>query len=269
VQPLTRGAEWTAQTFTWPVRARAVAYIQLGDFLEILLHRQASVFAACDFCRSANHKRATRCHVCGSALPIPDDDDRRETFAPRRSDARSLVNVSILVLVPTLLLCAGFAGWQLIRSNAWIPAADPPMRLASPGKTTQLSLLARPAKPPSAGTNVSTATEVQGLGLIRSEPLLPPSESPRPVQGDVEGARHPRSASAPKAASKDYRKTVPASRYEEQYSLAACDRGNVFARAICINRRCAEPDIAQSGQCREAVRQRRIDEARRDPTLAG
>jgi len=112
----------TAQTFTWPVRARTVAYIQLGDLLGMLFHRQASAFAACDFCRSANRQNATRCHVCGSGLPLHDEDDRREITEPQRSAPRSLINVLLLVLLATLLLCTGFAGWQFVRSNAWIPA---------------------------------------------------------------------------------------------------------------------------------------------------
>lgn len=196
----------TAQTFTWPVRAGAVAYIQLGDLLEMLFHNRASAFVACDFCLSANHKCATRCHVCGSVLPAPDDEDRRETSAPRRSDARSLVNVLLLVLVPTLLLCGGFVAWQLVRSDAWIPAEEPPVPLAFPAETAEASRAVRDANHRSAGID---------------EALIPSPESAPLAPGDFDGARRPPSASAfaPRADSKSARKAAAAPRHGSRIRL--------------------------------------------------
>ncbi|MEJ8851973.1 hypothetical protein [Variovorax rhizosphaerae] len=51
--------------------------------------------------------------------------------------------------------------------------------------------------------------------------------------------------------------------------LAKCDELNFFARAMCVNRTCAEPSAARASSCAQPIRQRRLDEARRDPTLAG
>jgi hypothetical protein len=51
--------------------------------------------------------------------------------------------------------------------------------------------------------------------------------------------------------------------------VASCGGLNFFSRAVCVNNVCAQPGMSRSGQCVDAVRQRRLDEARRNPTLMG
>jgi hypothetical protein len=73
--------------------------------------------------------------------------------------------------------------------------------------------------------------------------------------------------SAPTRTRKVAAQTAPSR--AERDPLAACSGSNFFARAICVNSRCADPRSAHLGQCREAIRQRQIDEARRNPNLMG
>ncbi|MEP6721662.1 MAG: hypothetical protein ABJA77_09480 [Variovorax sp.] len=51
--------------------------------------------------------------------------------------------------------------------------------------------------------------------------------------------------------------------------LASCNSLNFISRAICMNNTCAQPALGRSRSCADAVRQRRIDEARRNPMLVG
>ncbi|MEO5737982.1 MAG: hypothetical protein ABIQ82_11040 [Variovorax sp.] len=51
--------------------------------------------------------------------------------------------------------------------------------------------------------------------------------------------------------------------------LASCSSLNFISRAICMNNTCAQPALGRSRSCADAVRQRRIDEARRNPMLVG
>ncbi|MDB5732019.1 MAG: hypothetical protein JWQ03_1914 [Variovorax sp.] len=49
--------------------------------------------------------------------------------------------------------------------------------------------------------------------------------------------------------------------------LASCEGLNFFSKAICMNNRCAQQVAAHRPQCMKVVQQRRLDEARRNPTL--
>jgi hypothetical protein len=51
--------------------------------------------------------------------------------------------------------------------------------------------------------------------------------------------------------------------------LAQCTGLNFILRAVCTNNRCAQPSARRSQQCAEPLRQRRLDEARRNPLLLG
>jgi hypothetical protein len=51
--------------------------------------------------------------------------------------------------------------------------------------------------------------------------------------------------------------------------LAQCAGLNFILRAVCTNNRCAQPSARRSVQCVEPLRQRRLDEARRNPLLLG
>ena len=53
-------------------------------------------------------------------------------------------------------------------------------------------------------------------------------------------------------------------RRSAQGPLALCDGRNFIAHAVCVNNRCAQPGSAQLSQCKQPLRQRRQDEARRN-----
>ena len=51
--------------------------------------------------------------------------------------------------------------------------------------------------------------------------------------------------------------------------VAKCTPLSFVIRAVCMNYACAQPSVRRSLQCVEPLRQRRIDEARRNPLLLG
>ncbi len=51
--------------------------------------------------------------------------------------------------------------------------------------------------------------------------------------------------------------------------VAKCTPLSYVIRAVCMNYACAQPSVRRSLQCVEPLRQRRIDEARRNPLLLG
>ncbi len=60
---------------------------------------------------------------------------------------------------------------------------------------------------------------------------------------------------------------VASPRQASSSPLAHCVGFNFFERAICLNNRCAQASGANHPECAEILRQRRLDEARRNPTL--
>jgi hypothetical protein len=265
------------QTFTWPVRPHAVAYIQVDDFVELLFHDKASAFAACEFCRTVNYKGAARCRVCRGNLPARGEDDRREPGeqGPRNtatlSDLRLLANALLPVLLPPLLLFGAFGAWYQLRSQSPASAAVSAISLSSPAKNVEGSPVPTSAKRRSIGGDVLKSIEISDPGTAGGEALSRLPGASRPANGHVGAVGRSPSASSspPRSAPIPSRGKLSAPVHHEQDLLAVCDGGNFLVRAICVNTRCAEPKAARLEQCREAVRQRRIDEARRNPTLVG
>lgn len=259
------------ETFTWPPRPGGIAFVQVGDLVEMLLHSKKTLFATCEFCQSVNHLSDARCRTCGGALPPRDELDTRpaepgavDQSGPS-SEARSLRNVMQLALLPPLLLFAAFAAWHASRAA---PAPQPgaaATRLYAQPKAVQ-------AAPRVAAARTRTTPVEPGLSLGPNEVLLSSARAATPPVANAfdSAASEPLLAPADvPPASRSRKATATASARPGRDPLADCNASNFFARAICINTRCAEPKTAQLGQCREAIRQRRIDEARRNPSLMG
>lgn len=253
----------------WPARQRAIAYVQLGDLVEMWVHRKQARFAACEFCQTVNHQSDGRCHTCGSALPVRDEAEpdlgmstsrEKARGKARPSAARSLGNVMRLATLPPLMLFVGFVAWYQMRESA---AERPAVTATAPAapRTRVQAVRAPPTLAPG------------DLGLSAGEVLLPSPQAASVIEKQPEAEAVPATATAVQTdngpAPKARRAAAQASARQDPDPLAACGNSNFFARAICVNSRCADPKTAHLGQCREAIRQRQIDEARRNPSLMG
>jgi hypothetical protein len=249
----------------WPaVPDASVAYVEISDYLGMIFHRSVAA-ASCPSCHTVNRGRVTRCRACGEAMPSA-VDEQIEAPLPRDtvgkadfSTSRPLPNVLLLVLTPALLLSAAFGVWQMSRAGsktvsepatlAQAHPVAPRVPLAALGLRKQLQEIAMNAPEISRGeTNVA-----------------PWPEEPAAQSDDNSGA----ALAAPSTSSTRKVSSHPRAERITSDPLAACRSQGFFARAICINARCAEPGASRFGQCRQALRQRKIDEARRNPTLMG
>jgi hypothetical protein len=97
---------------------------------------------------------------------------------------------------------------------------------------------------------------------ILAEPVAPPPEPPEPSM--------PSMPLPPSRRIQGPAPPVPPARLAAVANdpLAPCRALNIFARAVCMNNQCAQPTHADRPQCVQVRRQRQLDEARRNPTLA-
>ena len=254
----------TALTAVWPAEQRPVAYVQVGDLVEMWVRREPSDFAACEFCQTVNHQSDARCRTCGCPLPVHDETDPapepiavRGPAAPAAA-AKPLTNVMRMALLPPLLLFAGFAGWYQWR----LPGTAPPAAIAA--------AVAAPAPAPRHAAPRPSRLAAGDLGLSAGEVALVSRSGPPAVAAGEEAAPAQAAAADGTAPTRPRKVAAQSSASRaERNPLAACSGSNFFARAICVNSRCADPRSAHLGQCREAIRQRQIDEARRNPSLMG
>ncbi|MES1265760.1 MAG: hypothetical protein ABUU24_08940, partial [Variovorax sp.] len=225
-------------------------------------------FATCEFCQTVNHQSDARCRTCGCPLPVRDEADPapepravRQRAAPAPA-VKSLTNVMRLALLPPLLLFVGFAGWYQARLPGTAPQAAVAAAVAAPAPP---HAAAKPKPKPK-----PSRLAAGDLGLSEGEVAIV-SGSGSPAALADEEAEPSQAVAAESNAPTRTRKvaTQSAAVRAGRNPLAACSGSNFFARAICVNSRCADPRSAHLGQCREAIRQRQIDEARRNPSLMG
>lgn len=270
----TANSIWPA---VWPTTVQAVSYAQVGDFFKMLVQREESGYAACEFCRTVNSQYAVRCRTCGGMISPPSEEDTvPEPVKPAQrpfSDARALRSVLTMVLVPPMILFASFGAWhQLEFENPELAAAH--------GTTSPLAAPVEAVHPVAMGSSQDRLVSelLTGRKTIGREETVNNASPPLPeVQAQVveqeDTSRLSNGGSAPtrlaKSSSLRAKEGGAASSRQRQDVLAGCSGLSFLARAVCVNNRCAEPKAARVGQCREAVRQRRIDEARRNPILMG
>ena len=274
----TANSVWPAK---WPVTVQAVAYAQVGDLFKMLVQHRESDFVACEFCRTMNSLDAVRCATCGGSLTSPSDEaPSPESVKPARtsfSDARALRSVLTMVLIPPLLLFVSFAAWHQFQFENHEPAATlaRPVPLSAAGAAPKpIAMVSPQQKIVSdllASKNTTIGHEQAGGGALPATP--PEVQSQATEQEGSDRASNiwvpmPPTRAAKSAPGRTKEAAVGSARHTQNL-LADCSTKSFLARAICINNRCAEPGAARLGQCREAVRQRRIDEARRNPMLMG
>jgi hypothetical protein len=251
----------------WPAAPEAsVAYVEISDYFGMIFHRDVTA-ASCPSCHTVNRGRVTRCRACGEAMPSA-VDEQIEAPLPRGanskadlflSNSRPLRNVLLLVLAPAVLLSSAFVGWQMSRAAS--------TTLSEPARLVQAHPIAPNAPLPALGLR----KQLQEIAMTTPEAspsvtnVAPWPEEPAVKSGDYSDGK----VAAPSSFSTRKAQSRPRAVRVTSDPLAACRSQGFFARAICINTRCAEPGASRFGQCRQAIRQRKIDEARRNPTLMG
>ncbi|MDM0105027.1 hypothetical protein QTH97_08790 [Variovorax sp. J22R24] len=272
----TANSIWPAK---WPATVQAVGYAQVGDLFKMLVQHKESDFAACEFCRTMNSLGAVRCATCGGHLsPSSDEAPSPEPAKPAKAsspDARALRSVLTMVLVPPLLLFVSFATWhqlQFENHETAAASAKPSSSLAAAATTSPVAVTSAQQKIVSdllASKKIASGHEEVSSTSWVAPPAVQaraaePEDSSRASSPGSHGPSHTTRSAPPRS-----RDVAAAPVRQRSDLLAACSGRSFLARAVCVNNRCAEPGAARLGQCREALRQRRIDEARRNPMLMG
>ncbi|WP_162566338.1 hypothetical protein [Variovorax sp. SRS16] len=251
-------------SFPFFVEKQMPAYIQIGDLLRMLLSGRPEL-TTCNFCQTVNDGSEKSCAGCGWKLQKSfENSSAISSFSSgflKEANLSALASNALRVVLVPLLIFAGFGFWFLFHSTArWAP--DPLM--------VPSMVLPREITP-------STAHEIEKESVIES------AASKYAILGDRSDARKEEEAvGLTEAKAGIIKKSISHPAYKSRPGKLTSSRGmspayqgfrkpspgcgslNFLARAICINNRCAEPHPAQQLQCRDAVRQRRIDEARRN-----
>jgi hypothetical protein len=285
-----------------------VSYGQLGILLEMLWRGEKTAFSKCDFCQTLNHIAAPRCDGCSGKLPASyaQEHGARKALRDvagkvqgnaqgeaegkgrgrRRPASHELTNLMVWVLAMPLVLFVGFTCWQQSRlhegrsanlqsEQAASTVAASPQALAdgsgAPARTAILQAL--PAIPLQ---SVLPVTQASAAGLDGARPGT--NAAPTAV-ASIAAASEPREeiilgpatpANPTNAARPSHpRLTMAALPGNGRDPTAGCEGEMFLLRAVCENRRCAEPQNAKHPRCLSVQHQRRIDEARRNPTLVG
>lgn len=250
----------------WPAMPEEpVAYVQVSDYLGLLLRRTDTVGPTCPSCHTVNRGRALHCRACGESMPSTIDDQVENLLAHHASektddpDASALGNVLRLALVPSLVLFAAFVAWYATRMESRVRFEPSAMALSTPAATVV---------PQSAQVTQGDRARLATFDsrTHNGETKIQPGRDEPQVKNDDEPVAQPSAAST--FSPRKSRRPLRAAALNPD-PLAACRSRNFLARAVCVNARCAEPRAARWSECREALRQRRIDEARRNPTLVG
>lgn len=249
--------------FADPLSPAPVAYGSLSDFARFRGDRSGAEI--CDACSTLNSCHASFCKGCAGKLPAyyattvhgeaeapAHRRDRGARFVALR--ARGFVLAMLWVLPMILMVLAAFGLWltgpstagTLVSEHARAPVVGdvPPAQPAQPQPRIEL-------------TQAEAGASFDRIGTLES-PV------PRSAQNEA-GPKSPR-AFAPMRARAAASVLVRGAARGPQ---ARCDGLNFFSHAICMNNACAQPVAGRSAQCVEARHQRRLDEARRDPTLLG
>jgi hypothetical protein len=234
--------------------------VQVGDLVEMWVRREPSDFAACEFCQTVNHRSDARCHTCGCPLPVRDDAELapeppvvREQAAPV-SAVKSLTNVMRLALLPPLLLFVGLwpAGTnrerRARRRSPRSPRPSRPRRIRTPQRT-------RAAGAGDLGLSEGEwrSCRAAAASSAAHEEAEPHGRRPREQHADANAEVADPVGSRP-------RWSETPGRLQRQQLLRPCHLRQQPMRGS---------QERASDQCREAIRQRQIDEARRNPSLMG
>ncbi|MGO4396361.1 hypothetical protein AB4Z46_33945, partial [Variovorax sp. M-6] len=109
----------------WPERPEEpVAYLQVSDYVRMLLRRTDVVGPTCPSCHTVNRGRLLHCRACGASMPSRIDEKIEDPPAPDASDkasfpeANALRSVLRLTLGPSLVLFVAFASWYAFRTES-------------------------------------------------------------------------------------------------------------------------------------------------------
>ncbi|MGR4868537.1 hypothetical protein ACIPRI_06675 [Variovorax sp. LARHSF232] len=201
-----------------------------------------------------------------SRMPSWAVDELPPAPAPLRPQIGNGRWIAALGLLVALLVLA--AAWWGHRNRSPEIAEPAPAAQAGPGTAAPAPTLAPVLPPPVAQAPPSAVppaviAEKIELAPTPSEPMLPAAAKPRkaPVKKQLVPAAAPAVEIALPAAPVPAPVRVPSPQ-------ETCGNLNFIAKAQCMAAQCARPDVTGHAQCEAVRRQQRLEEEKRNPTLA-
>ncbi|MGK6308092.1 hypothetical protein [Variovorax sp. DT-64] len=259
----------SAAALVFPERQRPVPAVAFGSLLDLMrLRSEPAQAEVCEACQTINARHARFCKACDGKLPA--------YFATADGETHSSPLVTgddVPARGSRYPVFALIGLWGTVTAVALF-LAHGPRDVGAPSRPLEHAALPAPIErvvalvdPPAAA---ETARLAQGLAPVAATqadatPPLPAPEAAatNPVRESPATARAARTSSPPAA------KPGPVRSARVGTPVARCGGLNFVARAVCMNQQCARPEMRRSAQCVETVRQQRLDEARRNPTLMG
>jgi hypothetical protein len=244
---------------TWPVHLQGVTArlsLQLrgvGDFFRL---------------RAAEIRRRASAVAAG---PSPTLGRAPERSMSRRL-ARSFPNLPrwrtvLWTEVAVLALAAAFASWHTYRLRSLHPPPHANLVAAASVHEDATAVPARAAAE-TAALNAGHAAVPGGASPVEAQQPVqaPPAASQPPRMPSAAGAINSKRVVLAHGGDTPRARVLASVRYEPDV-LESCRNSNFFARAICMNNRCAQPQLKRHPQCAVVVSQRQRDEERRNPTM--
>ncbi|VTU38949.1 hypothetical protein H6CHR_05349 [Variovorax sp. PBL-H6] len=259
----------SAVALVFPDRQRPMPAIVFGSLLDLVRLRSAPAQAeVCDACQTINARHARFCKGCDGKLPayfamVEGEAHPSPLIAGNDAQSRSS-RYGILALVGL---------WGTVTAVALL-LAHGPRDAGVPSRPLEHAALPAPIEravafvdPPAAAETARLAQRLVPVSATPTDamPLLPTLEAAAPdlLPESLVAPRMGRTSSPVPA------KPRPVRNAGVESPLARCGGLNFIARAVCMNNQCARPEMRRSASCVETVRQQRLDEARRNPTLMG
>lgn len=187
------------------------------------------------FAQLAVDEQRRRRRLADRLVALPADNEPKKA-ARVAMPLRAFALLAMWTVVIPVMVVAAFGP----RDAGFASASLEPVQASPFGPTAALALAPEPEAPAVAGEDANATPATRAA---------PPRRSARPSGRGAEPSAFARvGAWGP---------------------LAQCAGLNFILRAVCTNNRCAQPSARRSQQCAEPLRQRRIDEARRNPLLLG
>jgi hypothetical protein len=262
-------------------RSPVIEFSKLGVMLELMWRGEEAAPKKCTYCQTLNDRAASRCTVCEAALPPAADCETATTVGPASDLAapaqatssggfggnarRELANTMVWTLAMPLVFFIGFAGWLAFRNPH---APSPSSAVMSPVHAEpRATLFVRAPVPEERPGSVAgdAAAAAGAADAARSADEQSPAAFARPAARPATPSRRAAAPPAKAVAPKFQTLTTPTG----SGALASCNGEMFLLRAICINRQCAMPGNAGRPVCVEAIKRRRLDEARRDRLFTG
>jgi hypothetical protein len=232
--------------------------VAFGDLLDLARCGKDVPEEICDACQTINLGHRRFCKGCGGKLPAFYATAQALAGPPpavrTRLNIRGRTVAAASGWVGTLLLVVVAAGSLSMMD---FPAIDATARVNEP----------LTAIPPAPVQEVASPRPASGAAEdMTSDPGLA-TDDEVDENGELDKAPGPRKSSS--GVARRFARQAPRAGAGEAAKLARCDTLNFFSRAMCINRECAQPPLMYASSCAEPRRQRRIDEARRNPMQIG